>query len=262
MLILALDTATPWGRFALAQKGRLLAEQPVNAAGTHAHDLLWTIDGMLRGSGHGIEEVGAVGVTCGPGGFTGVRLGLATAKALAWGLEAKLVAVPTLAAMAAALLATAPERELAVPVLDARRGELFAAVYRRQGVWVVAVADPAALPPEAWWSRIRAAVPDLTAPVWGGAGLGLLVGQGPRLRPELAACGQPVLRDWSSGHPATARALALAMADPEAALPAVHPFTAEPLYLRASEAEVKRELDLTPRWPGAGSAEPADGEAL
>lgn len=258
MLSLALDTATPCGRFALAEDQRLLCEQPHNVTGSYADALLPVIEKLLTRGGCRLEDVRGIGVTCGPGSFTGVRIGLATAKGLAYGLGARLVAVPTLAAMAAALLADWPERNLAVPVLDARRGELFAAVYRRRGGWVEALAEPAALAPDIWWDTIKSAVGDLEAPVWGGAGLALLVGQGAGLRPELLARGVPIARCWLAAHPATARAVVLAMANPEAELPSVHPFAAVPLYLRASEAEIKRDLDLTPHGP---FDRPSAGEA-
>ncbi len=249
MLILAFDTATPWGRFALADGGRLLVELPHNVTGSYADALLPVVARLLAAAGRGLAEVDTVAVTSGPGSFTGVRIGLATAKGLAYGLGARLVVAPSLAAMAAALLAEARDRELAVPVLDARRGEIFAAVYRRRGLWVDEVAAPAALPPDAWWERIRGLVADLDAPVWGGSGLALLVGAGPSLRAEFAARGVPAVRGWSAGHPATARALALAAGDPRTGLAGTHPFAASPLYLRASEAEIKRQLDLTPRSP-------------
>lgn len=249
MLTLAFDTATAWGRFALAEDGRLLAERPHNVMGSYADALLPVIAGVLAEAGRSLDQVETVAVTAGPGSFTGVRIGLATAKGLAYGLGARLVTEPTLAAMAAALLAEWPERELAVPVLDARRGELFAAVYRRRGAWVEPLAAPAALAPAAWWERIQAALAGREEPVWGGGGLGLLVGEGSRLRAGLAERGEPVLRAWSAAHPATARALAVAASAPASPLAAVHPFAAAPLYLRASEAEVKRRLDLTPLAP-------------
>ncbi len=249
MLTLALDTATAWGRFALAEDGRLLANLPHNVTGSYADALLPLIGRLFEQGERRLEEVGAVGVTCGPGSFTGVRIGLATAKGLAWALGARLVPVPTLAAMAAALLDEWTDRDLAVPALDARRGEVFAALYRRRGAWVEAVEPPAARLPDAWWACLSSRLSGGTASVWGGSGVELLVGQGPSLRPGLAARGEPEPRAWSAAHPDTARALALAMGDPTAQLPAVHPFAAVPLYLRASEAEVKRRLDLTPGAP-------------
>lgn len=248
MLTLAFDTATAWGRFAVAEEGRLLAELPHNVTGSYADALLPLIERTLAAAGRRLDAVVAVGVACGPGSFTGVRIGMATAKGLAWALGARLYPVPTLAAMAAALLAEWPDREVAVPALDARRGEVFAAVYRRCGPWVEAAAPPAAAPPADWWARVKDAA-DPAAAVWGGSGAALVLGEGPDLRPELRARGEPALRAWSAAHPATARAIALAAGDPAAGLEPVHPFAAVPLYLRASEAEVKRRLDLTPGAP-------------
>jgi tRNA threonylcarbamoyladenosine biosynthesis protein TsaB len=250
VLNLALDTATPWGRFALAEGERLLGYLPVNVTGNYADALLPVIDRLLQESGRSLSEVGAVGITRGPGSFTGIRIGVATAKGLAYGLGARLVAVSTLAAMAAAVLAEQPERELAVPVLDARRGEVFAGVFGRAGNWVIPLAEPAAATPDTWWTRLRSELADLEAPIWCGSGVPLLLGQGPHLRAELRARGEPVPRHWIYAHPATARALALAMADRQL-LPATHPFALTPLYLRLSDAEIKRGLDLTPGGPAA-----------
>ncbi len=249
MLILAFDTATAWGRFALAEDGVLLASLPHNVSGSYADALLPVVQRLLTQGGRRLDEVDAIGVTCGPGSFTGVRIGLATAKGLAWALGARLLPVSTLAAMAAALLADWPDRDLAVPILDARRDEVFAAVYRRRDGWVEPVAAPAALPAQVWWERVTAVVPAPDAAVWGGNGVALVVGEGPSLRPDLLSRGEPVLRAWTAAHPATAQAIAVAAADPQAGLADVHPFRAVPLYLRASEAEVKRRLDLTPAAP-------------
>ncbi len=251
MLNLALDTATAWGRFALAADEQLLGYLPVNVTGSYADALLPVIERLLRESGHDLAEVGAVGVTRGPGSFTGVRIGVATAKGLAYGLGARLVAVSTLEAMAAAVLAEQPERELVVPVLDARRGEVFAGLYRRAGAWVDALAAPAAAAPDAWWARLREELNDLEVPIWCGCGVPLLLGQGAHLRAELQARGEPIPRHWIYAHPATARVLALALADPQL-LPATHPFALTPLYLRVSDAEIKRGLDLTPSGPAPG----------
>ena len=250
MLTLALDTATPHGRFALAEGAQVLADQPHNVQGSYADALLPVVDQVLAQAGRQLADVTLVAVTAGPGSFTGVRIGVATAKTLAWALGAELAAVSTLAAMAAALLAAHPDRDLAVPVLDARRGEVFAGLYRRDGPWVQELAAPACLAPDRWWERLVAQVADLDAPAWGGDGVALLVGQGADLRPELAARGEPAARAWEAAHPGTARALAVALAEPSVRRAAtVSPFALVPRYLRGSDAEVKRRVDATPSAP-------------
>jgi len=248
MLSLALDTATRRGRFALARPGELLVYRPHNVEGSYADALLPVVAEILAEAGCAKEDLEAVAVASGPGSFTGVRIGVATAKGLAWGLGCRLGAVTSLAAMAAALFEENPDADRAVPVLDARRGEVFCGVFERDGAWVREMVPAAAATPDAWWARILAAVPDPDRPAYGGDGTGLLLGQGAGLRPELAGRGEPVRRPWSTAHPATARAMALAMA--AGALPEVHPFTLVPDYMRVSDAEVKRRVDLTPRAPG------------
>ena len=251
MLNLAFDTATVHGRFALADESGLLVHRPVNVSGSYADALLPVIEEMLADTGRDKSALTAVGVTTGPGSFTGVRIGVATAKGLAWALGCELVAVTSLEAMAAALQAeAAPGTDLFVPVLDARRGEVFAGLYRRAGAWVEPVLDPGAATPDRWWAQLVAALPDPGVPAYGGDGAGLLLGQGAGLRPELSSRGAPALRDWTTSHPATAAALALAIGDPAAALPRAHPFSLLPTYLRVSDAEVKRRIDLTPAVPG------------
>jgi tRNA threonylcarbamoyl adenosine modification protein YeaZ len=250
LLNLAFDTATGWGRFALARDDRLLAYMPVNVTGSYADALLPMIEHLFAQAGCRLADLDAIGVTRGPGSFTGVRIGVATAKGLAYGLNVPLVAVTTLEAMAAAMLADQPDRNWAVPALDARRREVFAAVYRRRGPWVELIAPPQALSANLWWAQLLEVLPDPETPVWGGSGAALLLGQGAEIRPELRARGRPVSRCWSSLHAATAKALALAMGDTAVPLGRVHPFALTPLYLRPSDAEVKRGLDLTPRAPG------------
>jgi tRNA threonylcarbamoyladenosine biosynthesis protein TsaB len=259
--VLALDTATPHGRFALADDGALLAYRPHNVMGSYADALLPVVDDVLAEAGRELDQVNVVAVTLGPGSFTGVRIGVATAKALAWALAAELAAVSTLAAMAADLLRDDPERELAVPVLDARRGEVFTGIYRREGTWVAALAEPACQSPADAWQRVRDNVADLEAPVYGGDGTALLLGQGPDLRPELKSRGEPRARAWSVAHPATARTLAVALGSAELRETVrVSPFVLVPGYLRGSDAELKKRVDATPLTPGAVEDLRRDGE--
>ncbi len=252
MLNLAMDTATPWGRFALTEDDRVLAYRPLNIQGSYADALLPVITEMLHEAGRTLQDVATIGVTRGPGSFTGVRIGVATAKALAYALGCELVGVSTLEAMAAAMLLGHPKAEFAVPVLDARRQEVFAGVYARQGPWLEPVVVGQAESPDRWWSKITAALSDLERPVYGGDGTPLLLGQGETLRPQLKNSSEPSLRPWSTAHPRTAEALALAMGAGSDILPRIHPFALTPLYMRVSDAEIKRRLDLTPQPPVPG----------
>lgn len=117
MLILAFDTATSTATAALVRDGELLGERAVGS-----RELLAAIDGLLEDAGVLPAALDAVACGIGPGSFTGVRIGLAHARGLALALGIPVAGVSTLAALAAAAPAGA------VPVVDARRAEVFALV--------------------------------------------------------------------------------------------------------------------------------------
>jgi tRNA threonylcarbamoyladenosine biosynthesis protein TsaB len=113
MLILAFDTATDVATSALVSDGELLGERSSRAV-----TLLEDVDALLRQAGTHTRAVEALAVGIGPGSFTGVRIGLATARGLAFALGIPAAGVSTLDALAAG----APR---ALPVIDARRREVF-----------------------------------------------------------------------------------------------------------------------------------------
>jgi tRNA threonylcarbamoyladenosine biosynthesis protein TsaB len=113
MLILAFDTATDVATSALVDDGEVLGERS-----SRAQTLLEDVDALLRQGGARPTAVDALAVGVGPGSFTGVRVGLATARGLALALGVPVAGVSTLAALAAG----APG---AMPVIDARRREVF-----------------------------------------------------------------------------------------------------------------------------------------
>src|SRR5437773_2996639 len=114
MLILAFDTATDVATSALVSDGEVLGERSSTAV-----TLLEDVDALLRQSGAHTRDVQGLAVGIGPGSFTGIRIGLATARGLALALGTPAAGVSTLDALAAG----APG---AVPVIDARRREVFA----------------------------------------------------------------------------------------------------------------------------------------
>ncbi|HEX5247746.1 MAG TPA: tRNA (adenosine(37)-N6)-threonylcarbamoyltransferase complex dimerization subunit type 1 TsaB [Gaiellaceae bacterium] len=114
--MLAFDTATEVATSALVDDGEVLAERA-----SRARTLLEDVDALLRQGGAHSRDLDALAVGIGPGSFTGVRIGLATARGLALALDLQGAGVSTLAALAAG----APG---AIPVVDARRSEVFALV--------------------------------------------------------------------------------------------------------------------------------------
>jgi tRNA threonylcarbamoyladenosine biosynthesis protein TsaB len=113
MLILAFDTATDVATSALVDDGEVLGERTSRAV-----TVLEDLDALLRQAGAHTRDVNALAVGIGPGSFTGVRVGLATARGLALALGVPVAGISTLDALAAG----APG---ALPVIDARRGEVF-----------------------------------------------------------------------------------------------------------------------------------------
>jgi tRNA threonylcarbamoyladenosine biosynthesis protein TsaB len=116
MLMLAFDTATEVATSALVDEGEVLGERVSNT-----RTLLEDVDALLRQGGAHPRDLGGLAIGVGPGSFTGVRIGLATARGLALSLDLPAAGVSTLHALAAG----APG---AVPVIDARRREVFALV--------------------------------------------------------------------------------------------------------------------------------------
>lgn len=129
-LLLAVETSCGTPSVALLRGEELLAEEQAAAGRTGAESLLPCVDAVLRRTELTLEAVEAFAISIGPGSFTGLRIGVATLKGLAFGTELPIAPVPTLAALARA----APgARDPVVALLDARRGELYAAAYRLEG---------------------------------------------------------------------------------------------------------------------------------
>jgi tRNA threonylcarbamoyladenosine biosynthesis protein TsaB len=124
---LGLDTATETGSLALVEGERLLVEYFLESSGTYLSRLLPRLAQLFAAAGRDPADLGAVGVSVGPGNFTGLRIGLATAKTLAWSLGCPLAPVPTLEVLAAQV----PSQPHPIGVvMDAKRGEVFWGLYR------------------------------------------------------------------------------------------------------------------------------------
>lgn len=126
MKILGIDSSGMTASVALVASGVVMAEFTVNNKRTHSETLLPMIDEMMKRAGVMPEELDAIAIASGPGSFTGLRIGAATAKGLALALDIPIVPVPTLEGLAFNL---AGEKRTVVSVMDARRNEVYAGVY-------------------------------------------------------------------------------------------------------------------------------------
>jgi tRNA threonylcarbamoyladenosine biosynthesis protein TsaB len=129
MLILGIDTTTLACSVALLRDDTILAELTLNIKKTHSERLMPLLDHMLQEAGLEREEIDAVAVAAGPGSFTGLRIGVSTARALAQGLQIPAVPVCTLGALAESIFAPGT---MICPLLDARRNQVYTALFHRQ----------------------------------------------------------------------------------------------------------------------------------
>jgi tRNA threonylcarbamoyladenosine biosynthesis protein TsaB len=139
VLLLAVETATPDTSAALFRDGDLIAEECGAPGRPTAETLLPAVDALLGRCAASLDAVEAFAVSIGPGSFTSLRIGLATVKGLAFGSGRPAVAVPTLRALAHT---APPGGGPVVALLDARRGELYAAAFEGEAL------APAVLLPE------------------------------------------------------------------------------------------------------------------
>ncbi len=127
MKILALDSSGLVASVALIEDDNLLGEYTVNYKTTHSQTMLCMLDDLLQTIELDLESVDAIAVAAGPGSFTGLRIGSATAKGLGLALDKPLIHVPTVDALACNLWGCA---DLVCPLLDARRGQTYTGLYR------------------------------------------------------------------------------------------------------------------------------------
>jgi tRNA threonylcarbamoyladenosine biosynthesis protein TsaB len=152
MLVLGVETSTMQGGAALVGEGGLVSEYTLNVEATHSERLLPTIERVLRDSGVSLDSLSGIAVGLGPGSFTGLRIGLSTVKGLAYATGLPVVGVPTLEAMAW----TVPFVGMQIcAVLDARKQEVYAALFRYDRGLLQQVMQDTALSPEALCARIR-----------------------------------------------------------------------------------------------------------
>ena len=218
MRVLAVETSTLSGGAALLDDERVVGEYILDVRITHSERLMAAIDQLLSDAGWTARDLEGLAVTVGPGSFTGLRVGLSTVKGLALALAIPVAAVPTLDAMAALL----PFAALPVcPVLDARKREVYASLYRWDGAGMHRVWEYLAIAPADLARRLEEPV--------------IVLGEAAdQIDSPYARRVRPPRRGPS---PASVGALGysrLAIGD------TVAPADLVPIYLRPSEAELKR----------------------
>jgi len=225
MHLLALDTATEQVSVAIGRDGSVLGAVQLAGGRRHAEQLAPAIEYLLRETGVHQDQLAAIAVGSGPGLFTGLRVGVTTAKVMAQALRIPVVAIPTLDLVAYPLRHTS---RLIVAVLDARRKEVFHAGYHAvpggvQRAWDYTVATPA----------------ELVAELETYTGGILLAGDGvARFRDEFAALEHAERAGAEHSTPSVAALVELASARMERE-EFEQPWDVHPLYLRKSDAEIE-----------------------
>ncbi|HEX5887635.1 MAG TPA: tRNA (adenosine(37)-N6)-threonylcarbamoyltransferase complex dimerization subunit type 1 TsaB [Pyrinomonadaceae bacterium] len=143
-LILAVETATLSGSIALARGDELIANVSGDPSVSHSNTLLADLDKLLNNTTYKLADIDLFAVAAGPGSFTGLRIGIATVKALAATLARPCAAVPTLQAVALAGGAS----ETSVALLPAGRGEVFAQLFSVSADAVTALDEPSHISPQ------------------------------------------------------------------------------------------------------------------
>ena len=156
MTILCIDTATEHGTVAVVRDDGSIASVRWRSAGRHGENLFGYIESAMAKSGTSREELSLIGVDIGPGRFTSLRVGLGTAKGLALGLALPIVGVSSLRVLARAIPAEAGV--VRVPIMNAYRGDVFAAAYLIEPDGVEELAPALFGSPEVVFGQIRDAV--------------------------------------------------------------------------------------------------------
>lgn len=224
-MLLAIETATLASGVALATADKLVAEIIVQTKKTHSERLMPHIEQLLELGQVAKEDITAIAVSIGPGSFTGLRIGLATAKALAYVWNVPVIGVSTLAALAYACPAP---NSLICPLLDAQKGNVYQAVYRWEKGMLQEVIPPRVI-------AHQEAINELASqplPV-------IMLGEGAVLFQEaIVAAADPI--ELAPPHIILPRAGSVALLGHQLLRQGIRHdvMTLEPLYIRCSEAEV------------------------
>ena len=227
MYVLAFDTATDVVTVAIGRDGVPLGALQLASGREHAERLVPAIRTLVADTGIALDRLAAIAVGVGPGRFTGLRVGVTTAKVMAQALAIPVVGISTLDLVAFPLRHT---RRDVVAVIDARRREVFWARYRTVPGGVVRIGDEAVAPPH-----------EVVAELMARGGEVLLAGDGvDRYRAELAELDHAELAGPEFAAPSALALLELAAGRLERE-EFVAPGALSPVYLRESDAAINWE---------------------
>ncbi|MBW1634799.1 MAG: tRNA (adenosine(37)-N6)-threonylcarbamoyltransferase complex dimerization subunit type 1 TsaB [Deltaproteobacteria bacterium] len=226
-MVLSIDTATPCSSVALTigtrMDGEILASLSLSSGRTHSRRLLALVDYLMEETGVGWSRIDAVAVSLGPGSFTGLRIGMATAKGLAFAADKPLVGISTLDGLASKC---APTADICA-VLDARKKEVYAAFFRtNEAGLTVPTGVPMVITPE----KLSACLPDSV----------VMVGDGVRVYGQLwkKLSEGGVQFAPSQMHEPAASSLGFIAKEMLERGEVLNVAEAVPLYIRASDAEL------------------------
>ena len=231
MKILGIDSSGLVASVAVVEDGQMLAEYTINYKKTHSQTLVPMLDEIKNMTELDLKSIDAIAVAAGPGSFTGLRIGSATAKGLGLALKKPLIPVPTLDGLAMNVWGTA---KLVCPIMDARREQVYTGLYRfvNGGLTVIRNGSPMA-------------VTELAAVLNGMGEAVLLLGDGVPVYKEVLDKELDVEHEYAPPHMSRQRAGALAVLAMEYFGKGRTETAAEhkPEYLRPSQAERVRAED-------------------
>jgi tRNA threonylcarbamoyladenosine biosynthesis protein TsaB len=227
VLLLAIDTATPRVSVALGRDGRVIGDVSLDGGRRHAEQLAPAIEYLCRELEVDLHHLAAIAVGLGPGLFTGLRVGVTTARVMAQSLRIPVIGVPSLDLIAYPLRYTS---RIVVPVVDARRHEVFFACYQPVPGGVQRITEYQVITPDGLAGELEARGEDA-----------LLAGDGAlRYEIELAKLDRVELAGPGAALPGAAALVELASAR-YAREEFSPPDGVHPLYLRRSDAEIEWE---------------------
>lgn len=145
MKILAIDSSAKAASVAIVEDGKILGETFLNCGLTHSVTIMPSVEWLLEMTGIKLSDIGRIAICEGPGSFTGLRIGMAAVKGLAWSLDIPCVGVSTLYAAARGVSHISGT---VCAVMDARAGQVYNAVFKSDGETLVRVCDDRAIETE------------------------------------------------------------------------------------------------------------------